>query len=116
MNIERFKDLLAESGLDGVIASSLENVSYLSGTRMVTQRLIPDRLALLLWPEQGEPAIVLCKGEDMASKDDCQVEDMRTYVEFVTSPVDVVADAIVEKGLAAGRLRIFRPASEGNPR
>ena len=108
VNIERFKDLLAESGLHGVIASSLENVSYLSGTRMVTQRLIPDRLALLLWPEQGEPAIVLCKGEDVASKDDCQVEDMRTYVEFVTSPVDVVADAIVEKGLAAGRLGVER--------
>ena len=43
MNIPRFEALLAESGLDGVIASSLENVSYLSGARIVTQRLIPDR-------------------------------------------------------------------------
>ena len=84
MNIERFEDMLAESGLDGVIASSLENVSYLSGARIVTQRFIPDRLVLLLWPGQGDPAIVLCKGEDVACRDDCRIEDMRTYKEFVT--------------------------------
>ena len=106
MNIPRFEDLLAESGLDGVIASSLENVSYLSGARIVTQRLIPDRLVLLLWPGQGDPAIVLCKGEDVACKDECQIEDMRTYKEFVTSPVDLLADVVVEKGLARGRLGV----------
>ena len=108
MNIERFKDLLAESGLDGVIANSLENVSYLSGARIVTQRLIPDRLVLLLWPGQGEPTIVMCKGEDVACKDDCRIEDMRTYTEFVTSPVDLLADAVAEKGLSTGRLGVER--------
>ena len=104
MNVERFEDLLAESGLDAVVASSLENVSYLSGARMVMQRLIPDRLALLLWPGAGEPAIVLCKGEDVACRPDCWIEDMRSYTEFVTSPVDLLADVVVEKGLARGRL------------
>ena len=108
MNIERFEDMLAESGLDGVIASSLENVSYLSGARIVTQRLIPDRLVLLLWPGQGDPAIVLCKGEDVACRDDCRIEDMRTYKEFVTPPVDLLADVVVEKGLARGRLGVER--------
>ncbi|MYD93690.1 MAG: aminopeptidase P family protein [Chloroflexi bacterium] len=104
MNLRRFEALLAESGMDGVIASSLENVSYLSGARMVMQRLIPDRLALLLWPADGYPAIVVCKGEDVACRDDCQIEDMRSYTEFVTSPVDLLADVIAEKGLAGGRL------------
>ena len=99
MDTERFEDILAESGLDGVVASSLENVSYLSGARIVTQRLIPDRLVLLLWPGQGDPAIVLCRGEDAANRDDCRIEDMRTYKEFVTSPVDLLADAVAEKGL-----------------
>ncbi len=108
MNIERFEDMLAESGLDGVIASSLENVSYLSGARIVTQRLIPDRLVLLLWPGQGDPAIVLCKGEDVACRDDCRIEDMRAYKEFVTPPVDLLADVVVEKGLARGRLGVER--------
>lgn len=106
MNLERFEGLLAESGLDAVVASSLENVSYLSGARMVMQRLIPDRLALLLWPGPGEPALVVCKGEDVACRDDCWIEDMRSYTEFVTSPVDLLADAVVEKGLAKSRLGI----------
>ena len=104
MNVERFEDLLAESGLDALVASSLENVSYLSGARMVMQRLIPDRLALLLWPGQGDPAIVLCRGEDVACRPDCWIEDMRSYTEFVTSPVDLLADIVAEKGLARGRL------------
>ncbi len=106
MNLERFEAILAESGMDAVIASSLENVSYLSGARMVMQRLIPDRLALLLWPGQGDPAIVVCKGEDVACRDDCQIEDMRSYTEFVESPVDLLAEVVVEKGLARGRLGI----------
>ena len=104
MNVERFEDLLAESGLDALVASSLENVSYLSGARMVMQRLIPDRLALLLWPGQGDPAIVLCRGEDVACRPDCWIEDMRSYTEFVTSPVDLLADIVAEKGLARDRL------------
>ena len=91
-----------------MIASSLENVSYLSGARIVTQRLIPDRLVLLLWPGQGDPAIVLCRGEDAANRDDCRIEDMRTYKEFVTSPVDLLADAVAEKGLSRGRLGVER--------
>ena len=104
MNASRFEVLLAESGLDAVIANSLENVSYLSGARMVMQRLIPDRLALLLWPADGDPAIVVCKGEDVACRDDCRIADMRSYTEFVTSPMDLLADVIAEKGLAKGRL------------
>ena len=104
MNANRFDALLAESGFDSVVASSLENVSYLSGARMVMQRLIPDRLALLLWPADGDPAIVVCKGEDVACRDDCRIEDMRSYTEFVTSPVDLLADVIAEKGLAGGQL------------
>jgi Xaa-Pro aminopeptidase len=104
LNAKRFEVLLAESEFDSVIAISLENVSYLSGARMVMQRLIPDRLALLLWPADGDPAIVVCKGEDVACRDDCQIEDMRSYLEFVTSPVEVLADVIEEKGLAKGRI------------
>ena len=106
MNARRFKALLAESGMDAVVASSLENVSYLSGARIVMQRLIPDRLALLVWPGQGDPAIVVCKGEDVACRDDCRIEDMRAYTEFVTSPIDLLADVVVEKGLANGRLGV----------
>ena len=104
MNLERFEALLAESGLDAVVASSLENVSYLSGARIVMQRLIPDRLALLLWPGQGDPAIVVCKGEDVACRDDCRIDDMRAYTEFVTSPIDLLADVVIEKGLSRSRL------------
>ena len=106
MNVERFEALLAESGMDAVIASSLENVSYLSGARMVMQRLIPDRLALLLWPADGDPAIVVCKGEDVACRDDCQIEDMRSYTEFVEYPVDLLAEVVAEKGLSRGRLGV----------
>ena len=110
MNQERFKQLLNESGLDGIIVNSLENVSYLAGTRMVTQKMLPERLAFVLWPSGGDPAIVVCKGEDVACKDECVIEDMRTYKEFVSSPVDTLADLILEKGLAEARIGIEKRA------
>ena len=108
MNEPRMRELLDQSGLDAVIAVSLENVAYLTGSWIVTQRLIPDRLAVVLWPSQGEPAFVLCKGEDLPIKGSCRIADMRTYLEFRTSPIDLLADAVAEKGLSKGRLGIER--------
>jgi hypothetical protein len=40
-------------GLDGVVHSSYQNVSYFGGTTVITQVLVPDRLGFLVARRNG---------------------------------------------------------------
>ena len=102
------RKLMDESGLDALVVMSIENVAYLSGVWVLTQRVIPDRLAFVLWPRSGEPVFIMCRGEDVNIGDRCSIKDVRTYVEFRTTPVELLAEALAEKGLSEGRLGVER--------
>ena len=87
---------------DAVIASSAENVQYGSDVLIATQRSIRDRLALLVWPRGADPVFVLCRVEEGYVRQESWVGDIRGYKEFVTAPVDLVAEVLSERGLARG--------------
>ena len=106
MNTRRMDELMDRSGLDAIVVMSIENVAYLSGVWVLTQRVIPDRLSFVLWPRQGDPVFILCRGEEVGIEGRCRIRDVRTYLEFQTSPVQLLADAVAEKGLSEGRLGI----------
>lgn len=106
---QRMDTILAETDLDAVIAISPENVFYLSRALILTQRYIPDRLAIVVWPRGGEPTFIVCAIEATLARQDTSIADLRTYVEFAQSPVALLADVLAEKGLARGRLG-FEPS------
>lgn len=95
---------MRQAGLDGLIATSFENVSYLSGAIIMTQRLIPDRLAAVVLPVQGAPTMVVCTIEEAHARRDSRIQDVRGYVEFAKSPVEVIAEVVREKDLDRSRL------------
>ena len=97
---------IADSGLDAVIAVSPENVLYASDVFISTQISIRDRLALVVWTEGRDPVFVLCQVEEGYVRQESWIRDIRTYVEFLTSPVDVLADVLTELGLEKGRVGI----------
>ncbi|MFN8513508.1 MAG: Xaa-Pro peptidase family protein [Thermomicrobiales bacterium] len=101
---QRMEAVLAESDVDAVIAISPENVFYLSRALILTQRYIPDRLAIVVWPRGGEPTFIVCAIEATLARQDTSIADLRTYVEFAESPVAVLAGVLAERGLARGRL------------
>ncbi len=104
MSFQRARALMAEAGIDCVVATSYENVAYLSGAIIMTQRQIPDRLAAVVLPLEGEPTMVVCNIEEAQAQRDSRIPDIRAYVEFVTSPVQAIAEVVQEKGLERARL------------
>lgn len=84
---------------DVVLATSYENVAYLSGAFIITQRSIPDRLGAVVIPREGPPAMVVCNIEESLARRDSRIADIRTYVEFEMSPVEAIASVLREKGL-----------------
>jgi len=98
------REVLDASDLDAVVAISPENVFYLSDALILTQRYIPDRLAVVIWSKGRAPTMIVCAIEESLARQDSSIPDIRTYIEFQTSPVAVLADVLAEHGVARGRI------------
>lgn len=105
-DLARLENTIAASGLDAVIACSPENVRYLGDVMIDTQTSIRDRLAFIVWVPGKAPAYVLCAVEEGYVREKSWISDIRSYKEFVTRPVDVLADTLAEFGLTNGRVGI----------
>lgn len=101
MTRESLRELMSERSIDALVASSLENVFYLSDVLILSQRVVPDRLVMVVWPRDGKPAVVLRNLEETQLRADCWIRDLRLYVEFQESPVATLAATLKEKGLAS---------------
>ena len=106
VDVEKLWEALEQAKLDAIVAISPENVLYLSGVNIITQRLIPERLALVVWPRDGVPTVVVCIHEEPQVRHSGRIADIRTYFEFAESPLAACAAVIAEKGLDAGRIGI----------
>ena len=103
---QALQQAIADSDADVVIAMSPENVPYASGVLLWTQRFIRDRLGLVVLPKEGEPVFITATNEEGYVREKTWIEDVRGYVQHRSSPVQVLADVLREKGLSAGRIAI----------
>ena len=108
-NLDSLKREVEASDFDAVVAMSPENVPYTSGVLLWTQRSIRDRLALVVWPKEGSPTLIVATQEEGYCREKGWIEDIRGYVQHVKSPIDVLAEVLQEKGLSAGRIG-FEPS------
>ena len=108
-NLDSLKREVEASDFDAVVAMSPENVPYTSGVLLWTQRSIRDRLALVVWPKEGSPTLIVATQEEGYCREKGWIEDIRGYVQHVNSPIDVLAEVLQEKGLSAGRIG-FEPS------
>jgi len=103
-NVVGLQRLIDTGEFDAVIAVSPENVRYIADVEISTQRLIRDRLALIVWAKGQQPVMVLCQVEEGYARQESWIGDIRSFKEFVTPPMRLVADVLREKGLAGARV------------
>jgi len=103
-DVAGLRTLIEASEFDAVIAASPENVHYVADVQIATQRLIRDRLALIIWAKRQEPVMVLCQVEERYVGQESWIGDIRGFKEFVTPPMRLVAEVLREKGLAGARI------------
>lgn len=97
---------LEERHLDAIIVASPENVLYLTGADIHTQRTIPDRLAIVVWPLSADPVFIVCNLEEAQAREESRIRDVRAYFEFKETPVSALVGVLRELGLAKRRLGI----------
>lgn len=57
-------------------------------------------------PKEGDAVFVVCGIEASLVKEESWIEDIRPYVEFKESPMEFLADVLIEKGLEKKRVGI----------
>ena len=105
-NLDALRKEIEGSGLDAVVAISPENVPYTSGAVVSVQRILRDRLAMVVLPREGNPAFLMAGQEVPSVKNKTWIEDLRGYVAHGASPIQSLVDVLEEKGLTAGRIGI----------
>lgn len=105
-NMARLLDGMSKAGLEASVVASPENFFYTSGLKIQTQTLIRDRLALGIVAADGSTTLVVNKNEEGQTRRYSWVTDVRTYIEFHESPMQIVAAVLEEKGLAKGRIGV----------
>ncbi|TYB84544.1 Xaa-Pro peptidase family protein [Oceaniovalibus sp. ACAM 378] len=105
-DVARLSSMIEASEFDAVIACSPENVRYTGDVMIDTQTAIRDRLAFVVWAKGQKPVYVLCQVEEGYVRQESWITEFRSYKEFVTRPIDVLADLLIELGLEKGRVGI----------
>lgn len=103
-NLGLLRALLEASEFDAIVAGTPENVRYVGDVMVSTQYAIRDRLAFIVWARGRAPVYVLCQVEEGYVRQQSWIGDVRAYKEFVTRPMDVLADLLTELGLAESRV------------
>lgn len=106
VKIDRFKTALAESEFDVVVAASPENTWYLTGVIIESQRILPERLAPVVWGKEYDPVHIICANEETQVRKDAWIRDIRSYIEFREEPMQLVGQVITEQGAAKGKVGI----------
>lgn len=99
-----FAQWLHENEAGAVIAVSPENVLHTSGAYIISQRMIRDRLAMAIYPSEGEPTFLVGDVVHRTAKAASWIEDTRAYTEHHETPMQALAQILREKGLATGRI------------
>jgi len=83
--VSRLKKRIAAEGLDAIIASSPENVTYVSGFVVPSQSLMRWRHAAVIVTADGRISMVAIDMEATTVKAHAGIDDLRIYRELPTS-------------------------------
>src|SRR5262245_51398941 len=92
--IARLRRRVAAERLDAVVASSPENVTYVSGFVVPSQSLMRWRHAACIVTADGRVSMVAIDMEATTVKAHAGIDNLRVYREFSDDPMDSLADAL----------------------
>lgn len=99
INHKKLQEAFDQTGADALVVVSAENIQYFSGTA-VYSALGWERIPFVLWSREGSPTLGVCNIDESWVKEKSWIQDIRSYVEFAQSPMELLAEVLKERGLA----------------
>jgi Xaa-Pro aminopeptidase len=113
--ISRLKNGIVTHGLDAIIASSPENVTYVSGFVVPSQSLMRWRHAAVIVTADGRISMVAIDMEATTVRAHAGIDDVRIYREFTDDPMDKLVESLKDLNLDRSRIGVeleFLPARD----
>ena len=88
------------------MAVSPENVQHMCGVFIASQRMIPDRLAFVVYRRVGAPFMVVSTVVAYTAKTHSWVDEIVTYKEHAVRPIDGLVGALKDHGLGKSRVLV----------
>jgi Xaa-Pro dipeptidase len=104
--LARLQEVMDRKGLDAIVVTSYQNVSYFGGTYLMSQIAVPDRMAFLVVPSGQPPTLVVCGIETRQVLTQTDIKDVRDYIEFAENPTEAMARVLAERGLTSGSIGV----------
>ena len=104
--IAKQRKAMEERGLDALVASSPENLAYTAGLVVPSQRLMRWRHAMCIVEPSGHTTMVTIDMEETTVRAHAAFDHTRVYREFTDDPMQEAADALEDRGLAAGAVGV----------
>lgn len=107
VDIDRLQKTINDGPYNAVVVMSPENVPYYSGFYNFDLRGIPERIHIVVWPRGGEPAFVVVERRKRTLlPGETFLTDIVGYQGEGLESAPVVAEVLVDRGVAEGRIGI----------
>ena len=106
INLDGLHQAMDEDGIDLLVAASADNFTYLTGTLLLSQKIIPDRLCMVIVPRAEPVHAFLCSYEEQQLRMESWITDIQTYIEFAERPMAALAEHLKRRGYGAARIGI----------
>jgi Xaa-Pro dipeptidase len=113
--IRRLRAAMKAAGFDALVALSQDNVTYTAGFLVPSHALNRFRRTVTVLAGDAFAAQIVVTVEGNLARARSRISDIRVYDQFSQDPADVLADALIEAGVAAGRIGIeldYMPAQD----
>lgn len=113
-NLDLLQDRMAAERLDAIVAVNKKSVIYLSNAPTAwswqQRRADGPRVCLVVWPREGEPAVVTGELERGVTRENSWIPRIECYRDYAQTPFEKLADVLDDMGLRGERVGIERRA------
>jgi len=113
--IEREHKIMADNGLDALVAVSPENFAWTTGFVVPSQPILRWRHAIVVIKADGTHAVVAVDMEETTVRNRLPGEEVRIWGEFDGNAMTCLATLLIDMGLSAARIGIemdYLPAGD----
>jgi len=113
--LRKLRAAMRSAGHDALVAFSQDNVTYTAGFLVPSHASNRFRRTITILAGDKFAAEIVVNVEENLARQRSRFTDIRAYNQFTEDPADVLADALVEAGVASGRIAIeldFMPAQD----
>ena len=113
--LRKLRSAMVEAGLDALVAFSQDNVTYTAGFLVPSHASNRFRRTITVLAGETFAAQIVVNVEENLARQRSRFSDIRAYNQFTQDPADLLADALLEAGVGAGRIAIeldYMPAQD----